>query len=87
MRKFSKKHELKFYLNFYRGGEIFSIEMRGKNLEIAALSKPINTTELNISFFEEDPTNPPSQETVDEVYNDLKSFISEMPNVTITEEK
>ena len=85
LRKFSEKHELEFYLNFYRGGEIFSIEMRGKGIEIAALST--NTTELDISFFEEDPTNPPSQETVDEVYSDLKSFISEIPNVTITEEK
>ena len=85
LRKFSEKHELEFYLNFYRGGEIFSIEMRGKGIEIAALST--NTTELDISFFEEDPTNPPSQETVDELYNDLKAFISEIPDVTITEEK
>jgi hypothetical protein len=85
LRKFSEKHVLEFYLNFYGGGETFSIEMRGKGIQIAALST--NTRKLNISFFEEDPTNPPSQETVDELYNDLKAFISEVPNVTITEEK
>ena len=87
LRKFSEKHDLEFYLNFYRGGEIFSVEMRGKGIVIAALSKPINATELDISFFEEDSTNPPSPETMDELYNDLKVYISEIPNVTISEEK
>jgi hypothetical protein len=86
LRKFSEKHALEFHLSFYKGGEIFSVEMYGKGLEILALSKPIHKTELNIRFFEDDPTNPPPQETVNEVYNDLKSFISEIPNVIITEE-
>jgi len=61
--------------------------MRAKGIVIAALSKPINATELDISFFEEDSTNPPSPETMDELYNDLKVYISEIPNVTISEEK
>ena len=85
LRKVSEKHALEFYLNFYRGGEIFSIQMRGKGIEISALSKSINTTELDINFYEEDPTNPPSQETVDELYNDLKAFISEIQDVMIME--
>ena len=83
LQKFSEKHELEFYLDFYKGGEIFSVTMRGKGIEIAALSKSINTTELDIRFFEEDPTNPPSQETMDEMFNDLKGFISEIPNVRV----
>jgi len=87
LREFSKKHELEFYLNFYRGGEIFSVEMYGEGLEILALSKPITTTDLDLNFYEEDPTNPPPQETVDELYNDLKAFISEIPGVVIVEEK
>ena len=88
LRKFSEKHNFSFDLSFYKGKEIFFIEMHGKGLEISPLSESINTTELlDIPFFEDDPTNPPSQETVDEVYNDLKSFISEIPNVTIVEEK
>jgi hypothetical protein len=87
LREFSKKHELDFYLNFIRGGELFSFEIRGKDLEISALSKSINTTELDIRFYEEDPANPPPQETVNELYNDLKAFISEIPGVVIVEEK
>ena len=90
LRKFSDKHQLRFDLNFYKGeegNEIFSVVMYGDTLHISALSKSINTRELDIRFYEEDPTNPPSQETVDELYNDLKAFISEIPNVTIVEEK
>jgi len=87
LRKFSEKHELEFYLNFYRGGEIFSVEMYGEGLEIFVLSKPIHTTQLDFDFFEEDPTNPPSQETVDKLYDDLKAFISEIPGVVVDEGK
>ena len=87
LRKFSEKHRLKFYLSFYEDKKIFFVVMYGDTLHISALSKPITTTELDINFYEEDPTNPPSQETVDELFNDLKVFISEIPNVTISEEK
>jgi len=87
LRKFSEKYELEFYLNFYRDREIFSIEMRGKGIEILALSTPPPyTTELDINFYEEDPTNPPPQEAVDELYNDLNSLISEIEGVVILEE-
>lgn len=61
--------------------------MGDETIGISGLSKPITTTELDIHFYEEDPTNPPSQETVDELFNDLKAVISEIPNVTISEEK
>jgi len=87
LRKFSEKHRLSFDLAFYRDKEIFSIAMGDETIGISGLSKPITTTELDIHFYEEDPTNPPSQETVDELFNDLKVFISEIPNVTISEEK
>ena len=87
LRKFSEKHRLSFDLAFYRDKEIFSIAMGDETIDISGLSKPITTTELDINFYEEDPTNPLSQKTVDELFNDLKIFISEIPNVTITEEK
>jgi len=87
LRKFSKKHNLEFHLSFYENKRVFFIEMYGKRLEILALSKPVNTTDLDINFYEEDPNNPPPQATIDELFNDLKKFISEIPNVVITEEK
>jgi hypothetical protein len=87
LRKFSEKHHLEFSLSFYKGKEIFFVDMEGMGLIISALSTPVNTTELDIDFYEEDPTNPPPQDTIDELFSDLKTFISEIPNVTIIEEK
>lgn len=87
LRKFSEKHYLEFHLSFYKNKEVFFVEMYGQGLQILALSRPVTTTDLYITFFEEDPTNPPSPETVDELFSDLKSFINEIPNVTISEEK
>lgn len=87
LRKFSEKHHLSFDLSFYRDKEIFFIVMSDETIDISGLSKPITTTELDINFYAEDPTNPPSQEMVNELYNDLRMFISEIPNVTISDEK
>jgi len=86
MRKFSEKHHLEFYLSFYDNKQTFYIVMDGEGLAISALSF-VASTELDFDFFEKDPTNPPSQETVDELFSDLKIFIGEIPDVTITEEK
>jgi hypothetical protein len=87
LRKFSDKHNLKFNLSFYENRRVFFVEMYGKGLEILALSKPITVKDLDITFYEQDPSNPPSSETVNELFSDLKSFISKIPNVKIIEEK
>ena len=87
LRKFSEKHHLEFRLSFYENEKVFFVEMYGKRLEILALSKPVATTNLDIGFYEQDLADPPSQETIDELFNDLKTFIGEIPHVTITEGK
>ena len=61
--------------------------MYGQKLHILAQPIPGAPEKIDITFYEEDPTNPPSQEMVDKLFSDLKSFISEIPNVTISEEK
>ena len=87
IRKFSDKHHLEFHLSFYDNGETFYIVMYGKGLAIRALSQITFTSNLNFLFFEDDPSNPPSQAAVDELFNDLKIFISQIPSVKIIEEK
>ena len=87
LRKISEKHSLEFHLSFYENGKVIFVEMYGKGLEILALSKPFSTTELDILFFEQDPANPPSHATVNALFDDLRSFIREIPSVKITEEK
>jgi hypothetical protein len=83
---YSAKYGLKFYLSFYEGKRIFFVVMYGEGFHISALSKSVNTTELDIDFLEEDPTNPPSQATIDELYDDLKAFIRVIPGVVIVPE-
>ena len=87
LRKFSEKHNFEVYLSFYKNKEVVYVDMDGKTLEISALTVPGAPQKIDIAFYETDPTNPPSQETVNEVFNDLKAFISEIPNVKIIEEK
>ncbi|MEW6086116.1 MAG: hypothetical protein AB1607_16100 [Chloroflexota bacterium] len=87
LQRFSEKHHLEFYLSFYRGKEIFFIVMYGDKFHISTLSKPINTTDLDINFFAEDPTNPSLQEVANELFSDLKNFINNIPNVVILQEK
>jgi len=86
LQGFAKKNDLEFHPSFYSDKKFF-VEIDGKGLQIAVSPKPITTTEIYISFFEKDPTNPPSQKVVDDLFNDLKIFISEIQNVTFTEEK
>ena len=86
LRKFSEKNGLKFHVSFYKNKEVFYIDISGQGLEILALSKTINKTELDIHFYVADPNTPPSKEIVDSLFNDLKMFINEVPNAEITEE-
>ena len=55
-------------------------------MSIIANNVPPNPTRVPIRFYAKYPENPVDEKTVDELFSDLKSFISEIPNVTITEE-
>ena len=83
---FADKHYLKFYPTFH-DKQMFFIEMEGKGFEITASARPATLTKVDIGFYEKDPANPPSKETVDELFSELKIFIREIPNATILEEK
>jgi hypothetical protein len=87
LQQFSENHDLKYHLSFYKDEEIFFVVMDGENFHISALSKPVTTTELEISLFEEDPISPISQKLIDNLFNDLRSLIQEIPNAVILGEK
>jgi hypothetical protein len=87
LRNFANEHDLEFYLSFYENKEVFLIVMYGNQLEIAAQPIPESSKQVRVSFFEEDPSNPPSRGIVDALLSDLKKFINEIPNVTIMEEQ
>jgi hypothetical protein len=87
MRKFADKHSLEFTLSLYGSdGEIFLVAMYGNGYKISASDIPETAREIEIGFYNEtSSTTPIPQDTVDELFNDLKIFISEIPNVTIVD--
>ena len=69
-------------------GEDFSIEMWREDIKVFG-ANPFDPGEFRIGFYDTDGTYPfPATEgELDNLATDLKSFIDEIPNVTITEEK
>lgn len=60
--------------------------MKGDGFHIDAVDVSNSPREIKIGFYNEAST-PTPQETVNELFNGLQSFLGEIPNVTITEEK
>jgi hypothetical protein len=86
MQKFSENHDFEYHLSFYDQNKTFYIVMDGEKVVVRTLSMPITTTKLAFRFFEKDPTNPPSEVMIDELFNDLKLAVSEIPDVIIVAE-
>ncbi len=86
LQKFADKHALKFSISLYdTDGEIFLIRMQGEGFHVTSVGNKTSQKEVDIDFFNE-ATRPTSQETSSALLEDLKNFISEIPNVTITEQ-
>jgi len=89
LQKFADKHafEMKIGHFFGTGGESFLVEMSRGDVYILARNVAPDLSVVNIRFYYKDRAHLAPKQVVDDLYNDLKSFISEIPNVTITEEK
>jgi hypothetical protein len=91
MKVLAEKHSLEYKLLFYGSDPsdrtCFRVEIQGEGFHIIS-DCPFNTLEkINIDFYLDYYKNPTvtSQETLDELFNELKSLLGEIPNVTITE--
>ena len=87
LREYADKHNFDFYLTFYdRDKQIFLVEMVREDLEIQAVDATDAPTMIKLDFYDKNSMHPTPKETVDELISDLKSFISNIPNVTLTEQ-
>jgi len=85
LRKFADKHSLTFVEGFSNGDHtFFSIEMNGEDFHIILGNRQESLGEFSLSIFNEATPAIP-QQTVDELTNDLKRFVMEIPNVAIAE--
>jgi len=92
MQKFANKHAIQIVIRDVEvevgpSGKGFFIEMHRSDIQILAVGEPSAPIMVSIDFYDEDPTHPALKKTVDELYGDLRSFISEIPNVMIIEER
>jgi hypothetical protein len=85
--EFSIEHDFRFLLRT-AGPENdgFFIEMIRDDLEISASITRSDPKTVSVGFYDREPSNPTPKETVDELVNDLQRFLSEIPDITITED-
>jgi hypothetical protein len=89
MRKLADEHSLEFRLSLSSDKSVFHVEIHGEGFHITSDPVVGSPREILITFFidyKKVPT-PTSLEAVDELFNELKSLLGEIPNVTITEEE
>lgn len=88
LRSFAETHGFEYELtDFNTNGENFQFWMSRDDLRIIANNVPPNVTRVPIRFYAKYPGYPVDEKTIDKLFNEVKSLISEIPNVTITEEK
>jgi hypothetical protein len=84
-RKFAFNHSFRLdIVNPDQDGNDFRIRLLRKDVEIIT-RKPSNPSEFKIEFYNTDCIHPTVPADIDDLAVNLKSFISEIPNVTITE--
>jgi hypothetical protein len=82
-RKFAFKNSFRFdVVNPDQDGNDFRIRMIRKDVEIIT-RKPIDPNEFRIEFYNTDCIHPTVAADLDDLVIALKSFIGELPNVTI----
>lgn len=85
--KFSEKHQLEISVTYYTNQKVddtFLILVNGRDFHVTAY-KSSYTQRLDINFIPNDPNTPPSQEVINELYNDLKTFLTEIHDLEIIE--
>jgi hypothetical protein len=89
MRKLADEHSLEVRVSLSSDKSVFHVEIHGEGFHITSDPVVGSPREILINFFidyKKVPT-PTSLEAVDELFNELKSLLGEIPNVTITEEE
>lgn len=85
--KFAEENDFKFHIIKYTpNGEDFLLQLTRKDLEVSA-TNPFALGEFKVGFYNNDCTHPTAVSDIDGLVNDLKSYISEIPGATITDEK
>ncbi len=87
LTRFADAYDFKMHIGpTTPAGDTFSIHMSRKDVLVWG-DNVFSPRVYDISFYDKDPTNPASEETIGNLVNDLKSFVGETPNVIVTEQR
>jgi len=87
MRKFAAKHNFNILIDTRSSGpEYFLIDMTREDIEISG-ANVFALGEYKIFFYHADLLHPAPESVLDDLVNDLQSFISEVPSATFSVEK
>ena len=86
LTKFADAHDFRNHIGpTTPAGDTFNINMSRKDVEVIANNSVADTRKFDIAFYDKNSTNPVSEEIIDNLFNDLKGYISEIPNAIMTE--
>jgi len=88
LQKFADKNGFQSQVSYYTpNGEDFSVWMERKDVEVIANNTPSNLRKFNVGFYNNDCFHPTVASDIAGLVSDLKGFLGEIPNATITEGK
>jgi hypothetical protein len=87
LKNFAESNGFEFELSVYTpNGELFSVWMRRKDVEIVVVDH-YGPTDFQIRLYNNNCIHPTVASDLDGLVNDLRSFITKIPDATITEER
>ena len=87
LTRFADAHDFRIHIGSTTPvGDTFNINMSRKDVMVIA-NNVIDTKKFDIAFYDKYPTNPASEEMIDNSFNDLKGYIGEIPNAIMTEQR
>ena len=87
LRKFADKHDFTILIDVQpSGAEDFLIYMTREDITISG-ANPFSPAEYRLGIFDAAPQRPVSETVLDDLVNDLKSFVGEVPGATFSVEK
>jgi len=92
LQNFANRQSLEFKVLIPHDPKLttYLVEVDGEGFQITCDAVPSATGEINVDFYihyaDNGSPTPTSQETVDKLFSDLKSYFGAIPNVTITDQ-
>ncbi len=87
LTRFADSHDFKIHIGpTTPAGDAFNINMSRKDVMVIA-NNVFDTKTFDVAFYDEDPANLAPEETIDSLFNDLKRYISDIPNAIMTEQR